>query len=49
VGNRVTKDEEKAEVLNTFFAPVFNSKTGCSPGTQHPELEEGTGSRMKAL
>ncbi|KAK4825741.1 hypothetical protein QYF61_002180 [Mycteria americana] len=39
-GNIVTKDEEKAEVLNAFFASVFNSKTSCSPGTQPPELED---------
>ncbi|KAK4830657.1 hypothetical protein QYF61_012537 [Mycteria americana] len=38
--NIVTKDEEKAEGLNAFFASVFNSKTSCSPGTQSPEQED---------
>ncbi|XP_064495565.1 F-BAR domain only protein 2-like [Pseudopipra pipra] len=28
-GNIVIKDEEKAEVFNTFFTSVFNSKTDC--------------------
>lgn len=28
-GNRVTKGEEKAEVLKTFFASILNKKTGC--------------------
>ncbi|KAK4831158.1 hypothetical protein QYF61_015628 [Mycteria americana] len=38
-GNVVKKDEEKAGVLNSAFASVFNSKTSCSVGTQPPELE----------
>jgi len=36
----VTKGEENAEVLNAFFASVFNSKNSCSRGTQPPELED---------
>ena len=36
----MTKDEEKAEVLNASFASAFDSKTSCSLGTQPPELED---------
>ncbi|KAK4832198.1 hypothetical protein QYF61_021031 [Mycteria americana] len=39
-GNTVTKDEEKAEVLNAFFASVFNSRANCPLGTQPLELED---------
>ena len=33
-GNMVTRDQDKAEVLNAFFVSVFNSKTNYSLGTQ---------------
>jgi len=41
----VTKDQDKAEVLNAFFASVFNSKTCNSPGTQPPVLVDTDGER----
>ncbi|KAK4831654.1 hypothetical protein QYF61_018621 [Mycteria americana] len=47
-GNTVTKDEEKAEVLNAFFASVFNSRANCSLGTQPLDLEDRDGDQTGA-
>ncbi|KAF1454281.1 hypothetical protein FQV07_0012639, partial [Pygoscelis papua] len=41
--NIVTEDEEKAEVLNAFFASVFSRQTSYPQGTRPPELEDRDG------
>lgn len=39
-GNTMTKNEEKAEVMNAFFTSDFQSKNSYSSGSQTPELED---------
>ena len=43
----MTKDEEKADVLNVFFASVLNNKTGCLPCTSPLSWKTVMGRRMK--
>ena len=44
----MTKDQDKAEVLNAIFASVFNSKTCYSLGTQPPALVDRDGEQNKS-
>jgi len=46
-GNIATENEEKAKVLNAFFASVFNSHTSYSQRIQSPELEDRDGEQNK--
>lgn len=46
VGNKAATNEEKVQVLNAFFALVFNNKTKV-PSPLNWKTE--TGSRMKPL
>lgn len=38
----------KAEVLNVFFASVFQSQSGCAPGPQPPETGDRLGLQNEA-
>ena len=43
----VTKEQDKTEVFNAFFASVFNNKTCYSLGTQLLELVDRDGEQNR--
>ena len=43
----MTKDQDKAEVLNAFFASVFNSRASCSLSTQPLVLVDKDGEKNR--
>lgn len=44
----MTIDEEKAAVMNAFFASIFISNINFSVGTQPPELDDKDGEQNEA-
>ena len=44
----VSKDQDKAEVLNALFPSIFNSKTSCPLGTQPLVLEDRGGEQNRS-
>lgn len=47
-GSVMSKDDKKAEVLNTFFTSVFNTKTSYGQETQLPEMKARDGKPSEA-
>lgn len=48
-GNIITKDEEKAGVLNIFLTSLFNRQSGYPHGNQPPEMVDRGGKPDRPL